>query len=184
MNLTNVRLNLVLCLLCLLVLSCSPVRVLDTKAEEDFKLSNYRTFGFFDLETSGDTLQQYIGQLDFLKQEIAKQLEQRGLQRTDQNPDLKINLGIVVAEEVQTRQTNILTDPPYYMGQRRYTWKTEEVVVDRYKKGTLSVHLVDNAQNKLVWQGAAEGVIPDDNTSKLQERIVKGVQKLMEQIPQ
>ncbi|MCX2740227.1 DUF4136 domain-containing protein [Pontibacter anaerobius] len=173
-----------LTILILTAAACSTVRVLDTEAEQGFQLSEYKTFDFYDVEASGVELEPYTPQLDHVKEEITKQLEQRGLSRSTAQPDLKINLGVVVAEKVQTRETNILTDPPFYMGQRRYTWKSEEVVVRRYREGTLSMHLVDNARNELVWQGAAEGVIPDDNSAKLQNRISKGIQKLIQEIPQ
>lgn len=180
----TVRLFLLLSLLLAGMVSCSPVRVLETEADQGFQLSNYQTFDFYEVEASGNALAPYALQLDYLKQEIADQLQQRGLTRSSTNPDLKVNLGIVVAEKVQTRQTNILTDPPYYIGQRRYTWRTREVEAGRYKQGTLSLHLVNNAENELVWQGAAEGVLPDDNTAKVQKRISEGVQKLVEKIPQ
>ncbi|WP_299822959.1 DUF4136 domain-containing protein [uncultured Pontibacter sp.] len=170
-------------ILYLLVAACSPIRVLDTEADEGFKLSNYKTFDFYEVDASGDALGPYTSQLDYLKKEITQQLMQQGLQQDAAAPDLKVNLGIVIAEKVQTRETNILTDPPYYMGQRRYTWKSREVEVGRYQQGTLSLHLVDNARNELMWQGAAEGVVPDDNVAKLQKRISEGVQKLVDEIP-
>ncbi|GAB3819111.1 DUF4136 domain-containing protein [Pontibacter rugosus] len=158
----------------LMIAGCSPIRILDTESDAGFKLGNYTSFDFYEVEASGEALEPYATQLDFLKQEISQQLQQRGLTRNTTNPDLKINLGIVVSEEVQTRETNILTDPPYYMGQRRYTWKSRDVEVGRYQKGTLSLHLVDHAANELVWEGAAGGVVPSDNTSKLQKRIRQG----------
>lgn len=111
------------CLLWLALAACSPVRVLDTEAEEGFRLSGYKTFDFFEVDATGVELEPYTPQLDRVKQEIARQLEQRGLHQNAAAPDLKINLGVVVAEKVQTRETNILTDPPFYIGQRRYTWE-------------------------------------------------------------
>ncbi|NEM98455.1 DUF4136 domain-containing protein [Pontibacter burrus] len=175
--------TIALCWLTILLAGCSSIRVLDTKADEGFRLSNYSTFDFYEVETGGDALEAYAPQLDFLRQEIARQLEQRGLKQSSSDPELKINLGLVVASKVQTRETRYGSDAPYYIGQRRYTWKSEEVVVNNYKQGTLSLHLVDNATNKLVWQGAAEGVLPENNTPKIQKRISEGVQKLLQQIP-
>ena len=173
-----------LCLLPFCLLACSPVKVLDTKAANNFQLSRYRTFDFYEVETGGNALSPaYKEQLAFLQQEMETQLSNRGLTRSSLQPDLKVNLGIVVDEKVQTRETDIRTAGPRYLGQRRYTWKSREVEVGRYKEGTLSVDLVDNARNELVWQGAAEAVVPKD-ASKLQSRIAEGVQKLVESIPQ
>lgn len=162
---------------------CTSIRVLDTEADEGFRLANYTSFDFYETEASGKTLRPYAVQLQFLEENIARQLTERGLRQDTLNPDLKINLGVVVAEKVQTRETNILTDPPFYMGQRRYTWKSREVEVGRYQQGTLSLHLVDNARNELVWQGAAAGVVPDDNNIKLRKRMIEGISKLINQIP-
>lgn len=168
----------------LLLAACSPVRVLETEAKEGFQLSNYSTFDFYEVEATGEELGNYASELDYLKSQIAQELQKRGLQQSTTAPDLKVNIGVAVAEKVQTREKNLTTDPITYIGQRRYTWKAEEVVVRRYQQGTLSLHLVNNAQNELVWQGSAEGVLPDDNKEKLQERINEGVQKLVKEIPQ
>ncbi|MFD2245619.1 DUF4136 domain-containing protein [Pontibacter ruber] len=171
-------------LLTLCLLACSPITILDTESEDDFHLANYKTFDFYEVETSGDAIgPEYKEQLDYLKQEIEAQLKTRGLTRSSANPDLKVNMGIVLAEKVQTRETDIRTDGPRYMGQRRYTWKSQEVEVGRYKEGTLSVHLVDNSNNEMVWQGAAESIVPED-PGKQQRRIAEGVQKLIASIPQ
>jgi hypothetical protein len=64
---------------------------------------------------------------------------------------------IVVKEQVQTRQTDFRTDGlPRYMGQRRYSWKSEEIVVGKYREGTLMIDLVDAVNNKMVWQGGSD----------------------------
>jgi hypothetical protein len=36
-------------------------------------------------------------------------------------------------------------------GGRNYSWLAREVAVGRYRDGTVTVHLVDRTQNKLVW---------------------------------
>ncbi|WP_317175579.1 DUF4136 domain-containing protein [Pontibacter beigongshangensis] len=151
-------------------------------AAGNFRLSDYQTFNFYEMEASGNALRAYGQQMDFIRTEMIRELERRGLRQADENPDLRINLGVVIEEEVQTRETNILTDPPTYIGQRRYSWKSQEVEVGRYNEGTLSVDLVHNRRNELVWQGVAEAVVPKD-PSKLRERITAGVEKLVKRIP-
>ncbi|TXK48721.1 DUF4136 domain-containing protein [Pontibacter qinzhouensis] len=168
--------------LMLVAAGCSPVRVVKTEAADNFRLAQYQTFNFYEMEASGNALAAYRQQMTFIQEEMTRALEQRGLRQVDQDPDLRINLGVVVQEEVQTRETNLLTDPPTYFGQRRYTWRSEEVEVGRYNEGTLSVDLVNNSRNELVWQGIAEAVVPK-NAATLRERITKGVQKLVKRIP-
>ncbi|MFD2513479.1 DUF4136 domain-containing protein [Pontibacter locisalis] len=166
------------------IFGCSPVIHTSSEAAEGFDLSEYETFAFYETDASRSGIGAgYNTQVDYIKEEIAKQLEQRGLRRTTDNPDLLVNLGIVVRDTTQTRETNILTDPPFYVGQRRYTWKSEDVVVRRYKAGTISVHLVDHERNELVWQGAAEGAV-EKKTEEVREQIQKGMEKLFKEIDQ
>jgi hypothetical protein len=171
-------------LLALLVIGCSPAIRTTSEPAPDFSLSDYQTFAFMEVDASGGGLgERYQAHVTYLQEEIARQLEGRGLRpATAGEADLLINLGIVVDEEVQTRQTNIITDPPRYVGQRRYTWQTREVEVRRYNVGTVSVHLVDREQNEMVWRGTAERAI-SDKPKKLREQISRGMEELVGSIP-
>ncbi|MFD3000468.1 DUF4136 domain-containing protein [Pontibacter toksunensis] len=177
------------CLLLLLPLvfilsACSPSIRVNTEPAAGFQLSNYKTFAFYEVDASGEGLgNAYEPQVQYLQQEIAGQLENKGLTRATSDTDLLINLGIVVNEEVQTRQTDLRSDPPNYIGQRRYTWRSREVEVGRYKEGTVSVHLVDNDRNELVWQGNAEAILKSKEV-KLREQIARGVEEMFREIPQ
>lgn len=169
-------------LLVLLSVSCSPMIHTSSESAAGFNLSDYNTFAFYETDASRSGVGPgYSMQVSYIEEEIARQLEQRGLTRTSSDPDLLVNLGIVVKDTTQTRETNILTDPPFYIGQRRYTWKSEEVVVRRYKEGAISVHLVDSNKNELVWQGVAEGAM-EEKTEKVQEQIREGMQKLFSEL--
>ena len=170
------------CLLVAVLLACSPVRVRRTEPAEGFALANYRTFDFYAVETEGDALSpDYTRGVALLKDAVARQLQARGLTQQGNDPDLRVNLGIVVNQKVQTRQTNLQTDPPNYIGQRRYTWKSREVEVGRYRQGTVSVHLVDARKNELVWQGVAEGVVPEKEV-KLEKTIAEGAEALFNRL--
>ncbi len=136
------------------------------------------------METGGDALSQdYYNGVNLLKEAISRQMQRRGLTQSQTNPDLLVNLGIVVNQKVQTRQTSLLTDPPNYIGQRRYRWQSREVETGRYRQGTVEVHLVDPARNELVWRGVAEGVVPE-RTARLERTISEGAEKLFRRIPQ
>ncbi|MBX0332595.1 DUF4136 domain-containing protein [Pontibacter sp. HSC-14F20] len=172
-------------LLLLLLSACSPATSVHTEPAPGFALDTYRQFAFMEVESDVEDMgPDYQAHVHFLKQELARQLEQRGLNQAPSadEADLLINLGIVVDRQVQTRETNIITDPPRYMGQRRYTWQSKEVEVGRYSVGTVSVHLVDPVQNEMVWQGTAERII-SDKPEKLREQIEKGIARLVGEIP-
>lgn len=168
----------------LLLVACAPAIHIASEPADSFRLSNYETFAFYEVDASGDGLSpEYQPQIDYLQQEIAEQLESRGLTRAASEPELLVNLGVVVDEEVQTRETDLRSDPPNYIGQRRYTWRSKEVEVGRYKEGTVSVHLVDSDLNELVWQGTAEAILRS-KPAKVQEQIAEAMEKLFSQVPQ
>ncbi|MGA0558689.1 DUF4136 domain-containing protein [Larkinella sp. VNQ87] len=170
-------------LLLLVGSSCSSVRVVKTEPAPNFSLTNYRTFAFSDIESTGDIPQSgfYRSQVDALKNAITRQLERKGLLRVDAQPDLLMNIGVAIDEKVQTRQTDIRTDPPFYIGQRRYSWRSREVEVGRYRQGTIDIHLVDPKRNEMVWRGIVEGIVPD-KPAKLQKQIDEGMEKLFAQL--
>lgn len=166
-----------LVIICLLGwVACTPsVRVINTDAMPGFALTNYRTFNFYEVTTQPDAL--FANRVNVLKAEIQQELTRKGLTLRQENPDLLVNIGLVTREKVQTRQTDFRTDAPRYMGQRRYSWKSQEIEVGRYREGTVTVHLVDNAKNTLVWKGAAKAIIPKKD-EKLQKTVANGVAKL------
>lgn len=165
------------------IAACSSVRVVKTEPAENFALSNYKTFAFADIESTGDIPQSgfYRSQVDALKTAIEKQLERKGLRRVEKRPDLMMNIGIAIDEKTQTRQTDIRSDPPNYIGQRRYTWRSREVEVGKYRQGTIDVHLVDPKRNELVWRGIVEGIVPA-KPEKLQKQIDESMEKLFANI--
>jgi hypothetical protein len=142
--------------------SCSPgYKILKPEKENNFHLADYPTYGFYEMEAKGDTVSStFANNISVIKDAIARTLDEKGLNQA-QDPALKINIAISVKEEVQTRQTNFQNDGrPLYMGQRRYSWKSKEVEIGRYKTGTILIDLVDPSTNKMVWRSGGEGVLP------------------------
>jgi len=168
--------NLLMIILAIALCSCSAVRVLETEADPEFSLSQYKTFDFFQIESAVDSSEYFAENADLLKEAIARELQARGLTQSSSAPDLLVNIGITVKDKVQTRETNF-RDAPRYMGQRNYTWKSEEIVVRRYREGTVSVHLVESPTRQMVWNGVVAGTIPD-NKNKLPDTIDEAMRKL------
>ena len=164
--------------LLLTLCACSSARVLNAESAEGVNLDSYKTFDFFQVQASGDTVsQQFNERIRKIEDAIAIEMQKHGYLLSKTNPDLLINIGLVVNEQTETRETNYLTDAPRYIGQRRYSWKSEEVVVSKYRQGTVTVDLVERALNKLVWQGTVQGVIPEKE-ERLEEMVKKGMGKL------
>lgn len=142
---------------------CATVRVFNTEAATDAEPEKYKTFGFYEVKASGDTIPRTFDErLAILKKAIQTEMEKKGYRFTNANPDLLINIGIVVKQEIQTRQTNWQNDGRFtYMGQRNYSWKSEEIEVGRYRDGTLTLHMIESARHKMIWKGSIEGVVPE-----------------------
>ena len=94
------------------------------------------------------------------------ELENAGLRRDDNNPDLVVNFVISKRETLQTRNTPS-TGMSMHHGRGRYgTWSgysmsvsTTEVI--QRTEGTLGIDIIDRAGMQLVWEGAATQRITD-----------------------
>jgi hypothetical protein len=148
--------------------SCSPTRVIVEKNQyQDFKMSNYSSFDFAQIDTPNDSLVPYEEIVGILKEKIALGLEERGFVRDSSNPELRVNLGVVVEDKVQTRTSNVTTDPFTYAGERKYYWERREIPVNSYRKGSLTVHFVNNSGDVLVWAGTISEVVPKKREKQL-----------------
>lgn len=149
--------------LMVLFTQCASIRVFNTETATDAEPGKYKTFGFYELKASGDTISStFKERAEILKSAIRTQMELKGYRYVEAKADLLVNIGIVVKREIQTRQTNWQNDGRFtYMGQRNYSWKSEEVEVGRYREGTLTLHIVETARNKMIWKGSMEGVVPE-----------------------
>jgi hypothetical protein len=150
--------------LILLTAACSSVKIKGVQKADGFSIANYKTFSFYEVSTEGDAIgPNSQANLKLIKEAIAKEMEQRGVSMVADHPDLHVNIGIVVMHQVQTVETSFTnpSDRTHYMGTRNYSWQSTEKVVGTYRDGSVIVHLVDQATNKLVWQGVAQSVLPE-----------------------
>ena len=146
-----------------LLFGCNSTKILQNEVAPGVDFTKYKTFDFLKTEASGDTIPgKYDEGITLVKEAVANEMTKRGYQRSSQNPDLFINLGIAVKQRAQTRETNWRTDGRMaYIGQRNYKWKSEEIVVGYYKEGTLDLNLVDAAANKMVWKATVKDILPE-----------------------
>lgn len=159
---------IILSLILQVMSSCAPTKVVvERNKYEDFKLSKYTTFDFAHIDTPSDSLVPYQQLVDLLKENITKAMEDRGHQRATGDPSLRINLGVVVADKVQKRETNVTSDPFTYSGTRSYYWESREIPVNTYREGSVTVHFVNNPGNVLVWAGTISEVVPKKQEDKL-----------------
>ena len=165
----------------LLLVACAPTRVVSTNAQPGVDFTAYKTYNFLDVTARSEAMLPGPGGVtQQLKDAVAAQLQRRGYRQAAQ-PELWVNIGAVVQDRVQTRQTDI-RDAPRYIGQRNYHWQSQEVVVNQYEEGTATVELVDAARNERVWSGAVASTITR-NSDKLEKRIRQAMEKLFARYP-
>jgi hypothetical protein len=175
------NLSVVFLLLAIPFLGMSQVLVSYNKASKvDFK--KHKTFQVYGLNVT--TIPQFEPKkesINFLIAEIGKQMAAREYQLVKENPDLILNIGIVITAEQKTRQTDI-RDAPIYMGQRNYHWESEEIVVQNYNAGTVILDIVESENNKLIWQAVSKGMISASIDTNM-NRITKAVKKMFNKYP-
>ncbi|MEI8073396.1 MAG: DUF4136 domain-containing protein [Bacteroidota bacterium] len=164
--------------------ACSSVKVSNTASAPNADFTKYKTFDFYKLTASGDTVSKgFDERVAVLKSAISAELGKRGYTQTSSSPDLLLNIGIQVDEKTQTRQTDWRTDGRYtYIGQRNYSWKSEEIVTGYYKEGTVTVHVVDAVKNSMVWKGTVKDILPS-KASKINEVATAAMKSLFEKYP-
>lgn len=163
--------------------ACSSIKVANVTTAPGTDFKQYKTFGFYELQASGDTVSiHFTERVGYLKDAISAEMTGRGF-TASARPDLLINIGIVVKEEIQTRTTNWQTDGRYtYVGQRNYKWESKEIEVGRYRRGAVTLHMVDAAKNTLLWEGTVKGIMPDAEKN-LPKAVTAGIKELFLQFP-
>jgi hypothetical protein len=149
---------------------------------EGVDFAAFKTFKVYSLDVKNDPdLEPKREGLNYLIEEVNRQMVARGYQKVADNPDLLINLGVTIAREQQTRTTDY-RDAPMYIGQRSYHWESEEIVVRNYISGTVVMDLVDTQNDEMVWQAVSKGILSSKH-EKNRKVIAKGVKKLFKKFP-
>lgn len=152
--------------------------------DESIDFTSYKTYAFPSIQVNDTALLNYKDRLLMIQQAIESQLNSRGYEKsTLSSADLLINIGVTVEEKIQTRESDI-REGAQYTGQRSYYKEAGEVEVRRYKLGTVTLDVVDVANNKMIWQGVADEVVKENPTDeKAQKTIDRGIKNLFKKYP-
>ncbi|MGY2132134.1 DUF4136 domain-containing protein [Hymenobacter sp. HD11105] len=168
-------------LLLLSLVACAPERVQYTNQQPGIDFTAYKTYNFMDVNARNEAEFKGPGTgIETLKQAIGREMTRRGYQQSD-NPDLLVNIGVVIKDKSQTRQTTI-QEAPFYLGQRNYRWQSQEVKTGSYEEGTATVEVVDAARKELIWEGSVASILTED-AAKLTNRINSAITTLFEKYP-
>ncbi|MGK7397046.1 MAG: DUF4136 domain-containing protein [Candidatus Cyclobacteriaceae bacterium M3_2C_046] len=141
--------------------------------DQDAVFSEYKTFYWSD-----EILQDKVEQPMFynslvkkrIKEAVASEMQGRGYEITEQDPDLLINAHMVIEEK-----TEYQSSPTYSY---RY-WGPDNIRVSNYKEGTLVIDLIDRDQKQLVWQGYYTGTFLDAKEPEDKSRAIRDAVSLI-----
>lgn len=147
--------------------ACATGPAVRTDYDPTANFAQYRTWGWYTpiaMEQSGYS--SWVSER--IKANVQREMEARGYRFDAKTPDLKVNFQAVVQE-----RTSVYSMPrsdiawAYSYRARSYVavpvWY-DEAVVNNYTEGTLTIDLVDGAQNRMVWTGDAIGRIASRRT--------------------
>ena len=172
--------NLLLILGIAAVCSCSSMSVKNSY-ETGKNLTSYQTYNYHKFKyTHYDSIPYNENIYTYFIEQMDKSMTAKELSLSD-DPHLILNIGVVVRQEQQTRETDIRTDMNY-AGQRNYHWEVEDQVVGVYDVGDITIDFVDAKEKMLVWQVSVEGML-SKKEKKMKDRIDYAVEKMFEGFP-
>jgi hypothetical protein len=115
------------------------------------------------------------------------------LKEDKSNPDVLIDYNIMVEDNVKQQSDPVYTRPytryfynpytrritPVYYPSQMLGYQNYEIP---YKEGTLTLHVIDNDTNKLIWQGWTTDEVDSNNITSKQ--VAQGVKTIMKKFKQ
>jgi hypothetical protein len=155
-------------------------------AAPDAKLTSYQTFGF-PAQTGTDRGGYSTLITSYFKQAVRQQMETRGYQYVDANPDLLVNFFANAHERTEVRSTPAAPAYGYY-GYRdglydAWPMYPNDVHSVTYPVGTANVDVVDAQKRQLIWEGIAQGRIHQKDMDHPDQAIQTVVTQLFTKFP-
>lgn len=167
--------------LLILLTGCSPVKILGTRSAEDFSLSEYASYRFYEIAIDTVDTPEFFERMKWIEEDLRAGFAETGVSFTRDQPELLVNIGLVFEEKTQMRETNFTADAPKYMGNMNYSWEREMVEMGTYNEGTLVMHLVDADSKVLLWEGILQSVLVRDD-AQARKNIKRAVNLLFQEL--
>lgn len=160
--------------LVVMMVACASVSTTyDYDKTADF--SKYKTYGW-----APHVSELKVNQLDKdrVTAAIDREMKSRGYTESSSNPDLLIDLHTKVQQEESATATTM--GPGMGYGGWGYGFgggfSTTTVDIDKYNEGTLFINVIDNAQQKIIWQGRgtktlSENIAPDKKEANINNAV-------------
>ncbi|MGH2395826.1 MAG: DUF4136 domain-containing protein [bacterium] len=164
---------------------CASGPSVRTSYDQGVDFTRFRTFGFFQpLGTDRAGYRSLVSQQ--LMSATQRELQARGLQRADSDPDLLVNFNANLDQRLRITQTPARPIGGFYGHRRGFysTWPMyQETQIRQYTQGTLVVDVVDAARRQLVWEGVAVRRVTERTEQNLGPVLDQVVAEMFEQFP-
>jgi hypothetical protein len=169
----------------LLTAGCASGPTIRSNVDPAADFNKFRTFGFFQpLSTDREEYQSLISQQ--LVASTKRELEARGLQFTDTNPEQLINFSANLDQRLRVTQTPSMSSRsahPSWRGRYR-TWPSyQQIDVRQYTLGTVVIDVVDASQRQLVWEGLATSRVTQSTMDNIGPVLSSAVVDIMRDFP-
>lgn len=170
-------------LLSIMLFACSDTLKVYSTYEKDVDFKSYKTFDFYDIKEDHLRLKEVNRRR--LAMAIELELGYKGYKRSINNPDLLVNLYTLMnrTENLSEKTSSV----GYYGGASPYgaaigvSVSPQAKYSEYYAQGTVTIDLVDRAQNRLVLEGVAK---VDAGSSEDADRMINyTVKKVFKDIP-
>ncbi len=171
-------------LLLLLIVGCSASKpMIRSDYDHDTNFAAFKTFGYFQKLATDRGYETLVTQN--LKQAVTRQMQNRGIEFSQTNPDLLVNFKLKLEDKQQLRSTGY---PGGYYGYRgRYygAWGgyAYDTYTYEYTEGTLNIDVVDRQRKTMVWEGVAIGRVKQSDYDNQQQVIDRVVASMFKEFP-
>jgi hypothetical protein len=160
--------TIILLTLVVLAAACSPVSVsYDYDRDADF--DSYTTYGYAPEDEQMDVSPFFQ---ERARRAVDREMQQRGYGKSELNPDLLVDLH-VKKEEKRDATASTTFNPMGYIPWRYGFgpgFSTTNIDYQEYVEGTLFINIVDNKQERIIWQGRGSKILEENLTPEKRER--------------
>lgn len=182
MHSKNVAGPLTVIVLANILAACASAPKIRADADPAADFTAYKTFGFFDrlaIDKPGYSTMAATR----LKDATRRELQRRGYQETEANPQLLVNFNTNIENRTEVQSTG-----GGFYGYRTGmygAWSTypADVYTTHYQQGTLVVDLVDAVRQQLIWQGVAQARLTESMLEQPTQTIDAVVTDIFEKYP-
>jgi|SRR5688572_32340235 len=170
--------NILYILLVSLLFSCSEkIRVYtDKDSSRDIqRFSTYAWGTIKNLETDNNPI--FYNELNDkrIKAEVNNQLQAKGYNLRDENPQLVVHYHIVIKNEIVQRDMSNFYHGARWIEADRNSYSSQE--------GTLIIDLMDATTDELIWRGYAVSVLDEYRPDIAEETLRKAIVKIFSEFP-